>query len=44
MIKPVVNFKEAAALIPDGASIMVGGYMGCGNPHKLIRELVNLGT
>jgi acetate CoA/acetoacetate CoA-transferase alpha subunit len=44
MIKPVVNFKEAAALIPDGASIMVGGFMGCGNPHKLIRELVNLGT
>lgn len=35
---------EAAKLIPEGASIMVGGFMGCGNPHKIIAELAKLGT
>lgn len=35
---------EAAKLIPEGASIMVGGFMGCGNPHKVVAELARLGT
>lgn len=35
---------EAAKLIPEGASIMVGGFMGCGNPHKVVAELAKLGT
>ena len=36
--------QAAAAMIPEGASIMVGGFMGCGNPHKIIAELAKLGT
>ncbi|MCD8239937.1 MAG: branched-chain amino acid dehydrogenase, partial [Oscillospiraceae bacterium] len=23
-------------LIPDGATVMFGGFMGCGSAHKLI--------
>lgn len=33
----------AAALIPDGAVVMIGGFMGVGSPHRLIAELVALG-
>ncbi|MDL2294200.1 3-oxoacid CoA-transferase subunit A [Ruminococcaceae bacterium OttesenSCG-928-D13] len=40
----IVTPKEAAAMIPEGASIMVGGFMGCGNAHKVIAELAKLGT
>ena len=36
--------KEAAALIPEGASIMFGGFMGCGAAHQVMAELVKLGT
>ena len=34
-IKP----EGAAALIPDGAVILVGGFMGVGSPHRLIDAL-----
>lgn len=40
----IVSAAEAAAQIPEGASIMVGGFMGCGNPHSVITELAKLGT
>jgi acyl CoA:acetate/3-ketoacid CoA transferase alpha subunit len=26
--------KDAAALIPDGASVMIGGFMGVGTPER----------
>jgi acyl CoA:acetate/3-ketoacid CoA transferase alpha subunit len=35
-----VSVGEAVALIPDGASLMVGGFMGVGTPERLIDELV----
>ncbi len=35
----VVPVEEAVALIPDGASIMVGGFMGVGGPDRLLDEL-----
>ena len=35
----VVALEEAVALIPDGASIMVGGFMGVGGPDRLLDEL-----
>lgn len=38
-----ISIKEAVAMIPDGSSIMVGGFMGCGNPHKLIDALSKSG-
>lgn len=39
-----ISPREAAALIPEGASIMAGGFMGCGNAHKIFAELAKLGT
>jgi acetate CoA/acetoacetate CoA-transferase alpha subunit len=35
-----VSVEEAVALIPDGASLMIGGFMGVGTPERLIDELV----
>src|SRR4249919_2476254 len=39
-IMRVVSAEEAVAMIPDGASIMVGGFMGVGTPERLLDELV----
>jgi acetate CoA/acetoacetate CoA-transferase alpha subunit len=30
-------------MIPDGASVMIGGFMGVGSPHRLIGELLRQG-
>ena len=35
-----VSAEEAVAMIPNGATIMVGGFMGVGTPERLIDELV----
>src|SRR5438309_1490726 len=35
-----VSAEEAVAMIPNGASIMVGGFMGVGTPVRLLDELV----
>jgi acetate CoA/acetoacetate CoA-transferase alpha subunit len=36
----VVSVEEAVAMIPDGASIMIGGFMAVGTPERLVDELV----
>jgi acetate CoA/acetoacetate CoA-transferase alpha subunit len=32
--------EKAVAMIPDGASLMIGGFMGVGTPGRLIDELI----
>jgi 3-oxoacid CoA-transferase subunit A len=44
MNKVVANASEAIRDIPDGATIMVGGFGLCGIPENLIRALVRKGT
>lgn len=39
-----ITAEQAVKLIPDGASVMIGGFMGCGSPHKLIDALAKAGT
>ena len=39
----VVSVEEAVALVPNGASIMIGGFMGVGTPERIIDELVRQG-
>jgi acetate CoA/acetoacetate CoA-transferase alpha subunit len=38
-----IRLREAIELIPDGASLMVGGFMGVGTPERLVDELVAQG-
>ncbi|NLT47902.1 MAG: CoA transferase subunit A [Clostridiales bacterium] len=40
MIDKIKTADEAVAVIQDGASIMVGGFMACGTPEILIDALV----
>ena len=35
-----VSLETAVAMIPNGASLMVGGFMGVGTPERLLDELV----
>src|SRR5690349_22007311 len=35
-----VSAEEAVAMIPNGASVMVGGFMGVGTPERLLDEMV----
>jgi 3-oxoacid CoA-transferase subunit A len=44
MDKVISGAREAAALIPDGASVMVGGFGLCGIPENLIAALREQGT
>src|SRR5512145_466918 len=38
-----ISVEEAVAMIPDGASLMIGGFMGVGTPERLVDELVRQG-
>jgi acetate CoA/acetoacetate CoA-transferase alpha subunit len=38
-----IDLQDAVALIPDGATLMVGGFMAVGTPERLIDELVRQG-
>jgi 3-oxoacid CoA-transferase subunit A len=44
MNKVVASADEAIRDIPDGATIMIGGFGLCGMPENLIRALVRKGT
>jgi len=38
-----IKLADAVAMIPDGASLMVGGFMGVGTPERVVDELVRQG-
>jgi len=38
-----IALADAVERIPDGSSLMIGGFMGVGSPHRLIGELVRQG-
>jgi len=38
-----IALEKAVAMIPDGASVMVGGFMGVGTPERLMDELTRQG-
>jgi acetate CoA/acetoacetate CoA-transferase alpha subunit len=41
-MKPV-SLPDAVAMVPDGASLMIGGFMGVGTPERLMDEFVRQG-
>jgi acetate CoA/acetoacetate CoA-transferase alpha subunit len=43
-MKTAITAEAAAALIPDGARLLIGGFMGVGSPHRLIDALVARGV
>ena len=34
-----ITIEEAVKLIPNGATVMFGGFMGCGTAHKFLDAL-----
>ena len=38
-----ISLEKAVAMIPDGASLMVGGFMGVGTPDLIVDELIRQG-
>ena len=44
MDKVMRSADDAVALIPEGATLMVGGFGVCGNPENLIDALFRRGT
>lgn len=43
MIKGATKLAEAVALVPEGATLMIGGFMGVGSPHRLLDALAASG-
>lgn len=43
-MKKNISLKDAVAMIKDGSSIMVGGFLGCGAPSQIIDALVESGV
>ncbi|MBR29183.1 MAG: 3-oxoadipate CoA-transferase [Rhodobacteraceae bacterium] len=44
MLKPVLSAQDALADIPDGATVLIGGFGGAGNPVELIHALIDQGA
>jgi acetate CoA/acetoacetate CoA-transferase alpha subunit len=42
-MKKSISVSDAAAMIPDGAVLNIGGFMGVGSPHRLIDAIVEIG-
>lgn len=38
-MKKVISVEEAVARIKDGMTLMIGGFLGAGSPHKIIDGL-----
>jgi acetate CoA/acetoacetate CoA-transferase alpha subunit len=43
-MKGALRVEDAAALVPDGAVLLIGGFMGVGSPHRMIDALVACGV
>jgi len=44
MAKKIITAEEAARLVPNGSTVMIGGFMGCGNPHTIVDALLACGV
>ncbi len=38
-----LSVEESVAMIPDGASLMIGGFMSVGTPKRVVDEIVRQG-
>ena len=35
-----ISLQQSVAMMPDGATVMIGGFMGVGTPERLVDEIV----
>ncbi len=40
----LITLEEAAGKVDSGMTVMIGGFLGCGNPHRIIDKLVERGV
>ncbi|MTI96272.1 MAG: 3-oxoacid CoA-transferase subunit A [Firmicutes bacterium] len=40
----IISAEQAVKLVKQSATVMIGGFMGCGSPHGLIDKLTEQGT
>ena len=40
----MITVEEAASLVKDGMTIMCGGFLGCGDAHRIIDKILENGT
>lgn len=44
MKNKLITIEQAVELVQDGMTIMVGGFLGCRNPYKIVDALVEKGV
>lgn len=44
MMNKIVSIDQALEYVKDGMTVMIGGFLGAGNPHKLIDALLEKGV
>jgi acetate CoA/acetoacetate CoA-transferase beta subunit len=42
-IMKTISLEQSVAMIPDGATVMIGGFMGVGTPERVVDEMVRQG-
>lgn len=40
-MKKIISASEAGHMIPNGSTVMIGGFLQCGSPQKIIDEIIN---
>jgi acetate CoA/acetoacetate CoA-transferase alpha subunit len=43
-VRTALSPAAAVELIPDGAVVMIGGFMGVGSPHRVLAALASRGA
>jgi acetate CoA/acetoacetate CoA-transferase alpha subunit len=43
-LRTALSPAAAAEMVPDGAVVMIGGFMGVGSPHRVLAALVSRGA
>lgn len=43
-MKKIISVTEAGKLIPDNASVMIGGFLSCGTPARVVDSIVENNT
>src|SRR4051794_10232195 len=43
-MRSAIRAEDAARLVPDGASVMIGGFLGVGTPERLVDALIARGA